>query len=454
MSLPGNRRGQAILMITVALIPMIGLVGLVTDLGYMDYLQKSAQTAADAAALAAVSRFNSTIGGSSFTCSDNGWICYNSQCDPNLTSATNPVETACLYAKQNGFYPGATSKQNVTIVANVSPTPPPTATGVNSAAWWITVRVAQAVPQLFSAVLGNSTGMISARATAAVTPGMDCVYVLDPSAPQSYYQNGSTTFTASCGIRVDSNNSNAMLGNGGATVKASSIDIVGGDSWQGEMIPSPPNTGVVSFPDPLRRMQPPSPCSATGGCEAANCKPNSKAYVVSSDTTLSPGVYCGGIWVKSGTATFSPGNYYLVGGGIGTQDSNSHVRGQNVFFYNTYDSHNAYGTINFNANSDAQLSAPDSGTYAAILVFQDRTCCLGTMPVESFQGGANSYFQGTLYLPNSQVLFAGNPIVGLNVAHYTVVVVRQFDVQGTSSMNNDFSGVTGGNPIKVVALVE
>jgi hypothetical protein len=89
---------------------------------------------------------------------------------------------------------------------------------------------------------------------------------------------------------------------------------------------------------------------------------------INTDTTLSPGTYCGGRAVKSATVTFSPGRYIIVGGGIGTQDTNSHILGSGVFFYNTYDANNAYGPINFNANSDVQLSAPKTdGTYAGIL---------------------------------------------------------------------------------------
>src|SRR5690349_9752229 len=97
-------KGQALLLVTLSLVPMLGFIGLVTDLGYMHYLQKSAQAAADSAALAAVYRFNHTMAGSSFSCSV-GWMCNQpeKQCSPTIASASNPVESACLYAKQNGF---------------------------------------------------------------------------------------------------------------------------------------------------------------------------------------------------------------------------------------------------------------------------------------------------------------------------------------------------------------
>src|SRR6266542_3452544 len=126
-------KGQAVLLVTAALIPLMGLLGLVSDIGYMLFTRKSAQKAADAAVLAAVARFNSTIGGSNFDCTTitwSAWICNNSNnpytCHSDLTTATNPMETACLYAKKNGFWAwradGITpSNQSVSFVSGVAP---------------------------------------------------------------------------------------------------------------------------------------------------------------------------------------------------------------------------------------------------------------------------------------------------------------------------------------------
>jgi hypothetical protein len=444
-----KRKGQALILVTLTLIPMLGFIGLVTDLGYMHYVQKSAQAAADSAALAAVYRFNKTTG--VFSCSV-GWMCNQPQlvCPPNITSATNPVESACLFAKQNGFST-ANPRQNVTIESHTNPNLP-TAPGLGNVSWWITVRVTQTVPQLFSAVLGNPTGMVAARASAAVQPGMGCVYALDPTAAGAFYQNGTSKFQSQCGIYVNSNNSSAaMLGNGGAVLEASTINVVGGVDWQGTISPAP-NTGVAPVADPLSYLQAPAPCDSTTGCNAADCSAHPNQTVVNSNTTLYPGVYCGGIKVKSGTATFSPGNYIIIGGGISTQDTNSHIVGNGLFFYNTYNSTNTYAPIDFNANSDVQIAAATNGTYEGVLIMQDRGCCSATMPTESFQGGATSFFEGIIYTPKSLVEFAGNP--SLDISHYTIVIARRFAVQGTATMNNDFSKLPGGNPIKQVGMVE
>ena len=474
------RRGQAILLVTIGLIPMVALLGLVTDVGYMHFVKKSAQKAADAAAVSAIARFHSEVAGSTFTCTSNTdgtdpanpydsskaglTPCVsNMQCPSGLTAATNAVESACLYAKQNGFYPWtqidathfAANTQNVLIDANVASaaSPPPMAPNVKTAAYYVSVRVAQQVPQLFSAVFGNTYGIVAARATGAMTPAQACIYVLDPTADGAYYQNGSTTVTSGCGIYVDSSSAQAMTNSGNSIISAPEYDVHGNYDWHGTITPTP-NTGIAPAPDPLSGMAPPAPCSALGGCSAASCDPSTNTpYTVNTNGTqdVPPGVYCGGIWVKKGTANFTGGTYILVGGGIGTQDTNSIVTGTG-FFYNTYDANHAYSPVNFNANSNVSLTAPTTGDFKAFLFMQDRSCCSGTMPTESFQGGPDAKFEGTIYMPKSEVQFAGNPTMA--TAHYTIIVVRQLQVLGNSNINNDYSDIDGGNPIKQVGLIE
>src|SRR6185369_8793040 len=130
---------------------------------------------------------------------------------------------------------------------------------------------------------------------------------------------------------------------------------------------------------------------------------------------INPGIYCAGIHIGNGTVTFNPGTYILVGGGITTQSTNSVIRGTGVTIYNTYDSTSTnpnlgYGGLDLSANSDTQLTAPTSGTYAGVLFMQDRNCC-STMPNESLRGGPNAKFEGIIYMPKSHVRFAGNPTI-------------------------------------------
>jgi Flp pilus assembly protein TadG len=58
-----NSGGQAIVMVTVALVAMAGMIGLAVDLGWSFFIKKQAQVAADGAAMAAVQEAYGRLGG-------------------------------------------------------------------------------------------------------------------------------------------------------------------------------------------------------------------------------------------------------------------------------------------------------------------------------------------------------------------------------------------------------
>ncbi len=155
-----GRRGQALLLVTLSLFAMCGLLGLAVDLGWSYFVKKSAQDAADSAAQAAAYSALASVG----YVTNSGYSDYST--------------TGLLYAQQNGFTPGGNGgRQNVTftnpgtVTRQDGTTVPNCSTNlglVGCVEYSVTVRTAEAIPQLFSAVLGNLTGLSSARATAAI----------------------------------------------------------------------------------------------------------------------------------------------------------------------------------------------------------------------------------------------------------------------------------------------
>lgn len=420
-------------MVTLALIPMFGLLGLAVDVGWMEFTKKSAQAAADAAAMAALLQFQSTSFSSDFTCGVNGVVCQApTSCNP---TPANYLHTGCAYAQLNGF--SSSGNQFVTMQAGVGV--PPTATGVNSSAYWVTARVNQSVPQLFSAVLGHATGLVAARATAALSPAQDCIYVMDPTGSGAVSMSGTVSLASSCGLYINSNNAQALQGNGTPTLTASEIDIVGNYSFGGTLNPNPPSTGVAPMGDPLANLPAPT---VPAGCDHNNFKANG-------NVTLNPGVYCGGIDVRNSNATMNPGTYILKGGGLTTQSANSHLTGNGVTLYNTYDGSHSYGPIDINANSTVDLTAPTTGTYSGVLLMEDRSIAAGTY-TDSFGGGSYQSFTGIIYAPRSNVNYFGNA----STSAYTLLVTYRLNMVGTSTINNNYSSLPSGNPIKVTALVE
>ena len=164
--------GQALVMVTLSLMAMAGLMGLAVDLGWSYFVQKEAQAAADGAALAAAEEalVNLRTAGAAvtgFSCGTANVEC-KSKTGCDKVANTSNLYNGCLYAKANGFdYTNASSRQKVTIQSDIT-SPPPTAPGVNNLSYWVTVRKVQTIPQLFSAVLGNTLGTVSAIGTAGI----------------------------------------------------------------------------------------------------------------------------------------------------------------------------------------------------------------------------------------------------------------------------------------------
>jgi Flp pilus assembly protein TadG len=436
-----KQRGQILLFVTFAAIPMFAMIGLVTDLGYMQYVKKSTQAAADAAARAAIIQFHDSNYGSSYSCGGSV-VCQATPqyCDPTMTTPSNAIDNGCLYAKQNGFIHSST--QDVTYVSGTSASPP-TVAGLSSASYWVTFRVTQIVPQLFSAAAGNMSGMVTSRATAAVTGSRDCIYALNPTAVDVSV-GGTASLTSACGLYVDSSNAGAISTNGSATLSATEYNVVGGTSTHAPLTPTP-NTGVSPAADPLAGL--PAPSSAPYTCDYKNYSaPNW------SNPTLSPGVYCGGIKIKNNNYTLNPGTYILVGGGLTTQDANSNIAGSGVMFYNTFGATDkglqAYSPISIAATSTVDLIAPTAGVYAGILFFEDRSAPASS---DSYGGGSSAVYQGTIYAKNAAITMYGNSSVS---AQYTILIADTISMVGTSGFNDNYSSLPGGSPIKQISLVE
>jgi hypothetical protein len=123
--------------------------------------------------------------------------------------------------------------------------------------------------------------------------------------------------------------------------------------------------------------------------------------------TLNPGTYCGGVnFNGSGTLTLNPG-LYVVQSGAWNINSGWTVNGTDVTFY--FADSNSY--VQFNSNVTANLSAPTSGTYANILMFEPTGLSTGNLV---FDGTNGSSFTGLIYLPSRQVTINSTSTVTSN----------------------------------------
>ena len=216
-----SKRGQAVLFVTLSLPVMLGLLGLVVDVGWMYWRREACLTAAQSGALAAAVSASKSTTTYPATCSTTTSLWCSATPVQCATSPTNPptnnFQTACLYAKANGFSP-ANARQNVQVSANNGSTS--SAPNV-SPSYYITVTVTESIPLTFLAALGSGYfGVASASATGGIitTPSGGCVYILDPSGKDALNASNNAQITPSCGVQVASNNTEAMIATGSAKV--------------------------------------------------------------------------------------------------------------------------------------------------------------------------------------------------------------------------------------------
>ena len=344
----GNRRsdkttrGQALVLMTFALFGMFGLIGLSVDLGFSFFVQRQAQAAADAAALAAARQaFNSVSNWSTWSCGDNGVVCQFSGI--NCAGATGNLTAACNFARENGFDSGTNQRQTVTVQSSDSSHAPtrcctsvqgtngctdlgmaPCGAGINVHApptarcvdtiYWVTVRVSQTVPQLFSAMLNHNEGRVAARATAAVTRAqtLGSLILLNRATALETSPGGignnlnlrdNTTLRVPGGIVLASDAPNAGQAQAGNVVTpftwvraGGGVQLSGSAAWNAGPTNKPDGT---AFMDPIRGKGQP-PINTTS---ALPLRPVEGATI---DSTICPGFTC------------QPGIYFAVSNGSPT----------------------------------------------------------------------------------------------------------------------------------------
>jgi hypothetical protein len=321
---PASSRGQALVLVMIALVVLMGFVALATDIGLMWGARRKMQTAADAAAIAAA---------------------IASHQNQDVTSAADNV------ASLNGFTNGTNS---VTITI----TNPYSDSTCVASANCVKVAITQPQPTYFLRLLGYSSMSVSASAVGGSINGVNCMYALAPSANNALSVSGGSSVTLGCGVLVDSSSTQALVANGGSTLTASSIGVVG--NYTGSGYTPTPATGIVPAANPLSYLQSP----AVGACNSLTAAGH--GYTATNGATISQGTYCNGITVQGGaTLNLNSGLYILNGNGL-TVGGGSTIIGNGVTFFNTGAPTTtcSYGPITIAGTSSTSLIAPTSGTWA------------------------------------------------------------------------------------------
>lgn len=220
------------------------------------------------------------------------------------------------------------------------------------------------------------------------------ILVLNSAASNALVASGSAIVDAGGDIVINSSASHALVVSGGASITAQSIEVGGGYSGAASAFNPTPQTGVAPLPDPLTNLQVPT----YSGCDFSNVK------ISGGTTSLTAGVYCGGITISGATVAFAKGTYILNGGGLTISGGSSSVTGDGVTFLNTSNGY-AYKPITISGGGYVNLSAATSGDFTGILFFQDRN--ITSSAQNTISGGSTTVLGGTLYFPTTKLVYSG-----------------------------------------------
>jgi hypothetical protein len=278
---------------------------------------------------------------------------------------------------------------------------------------------------------GDSTYLPSvALLTETVTQS---IYVLNATASAALSLSGNAGIAIPGILFVDSKSRTALTESGNAKITAASIQVVGGVSTSGNATLSPAaTTGGTAVPDPLASLTGPSTTGLT----------NYGAVSISGNKTqtLNPGIYSSISASGNASLTLNPGVYLIEGGGF-TVTGNASVSGAGVTIYNTSSNYpsstGSYGGIALSGNGTFSLTAPTSGPYAGIVIFQAHA----NTRALSLGGNAASGLTGTVYAPSALLYVSGNASV------HGALDVNELSLTGNaaSSQATDSADVSGGD---------
>jgi len=163
-------------------------------------------------------------------------------------------------------------------------------------------------------------------------------------------------------------------------------------------------TGCTTASDPFAGKL---PTVSVGSCTVSN-----QNY--SGSVTLSPGVYCGNFnFNGSGSVTLSPGLYIFKGVSWNLNSSWS-MRGSGVTLYFADSSY-----LQFNGAANVSLTAPTTGTYANILMFEAAGLSTSSFTINGSATTPDCLI-GLIYLPSRNLTL--NSGASANSASITMVV--------------------------------
>lgn len=324
----------------------------------------------------------------------------------------------------------------------------------------IKVNLAYTWQPFFAQYFNTSVTPIKVTATAKLAGNaLTCVIgLMQPQVMAKsaiHLDNRSVLQADGCSVYSNSEHRYSMRADDNAKMVAQSICAAGGIFQTGQADFEPePMLDCPKITNPLVGRANPDHT----GCDFRDA-------VVTADSTLRPGIYCGGLKI-SGNARIKldPGIYVIKDGPFLVEES-TQISGTGVGFFLT-----GVGSVfEFQQDTTIDLSAPETGPMAGLLFFEDldvphsfnfNPFFLKFMPssvrLHKISSNNARNLLGTIYLARSILLVNANAPVADTSAYTAIVVGRLWLQEGpTLTLNADYSetsvpvpgGLMGTQPV-------
>jgi hypothetical protein len=317
----------------------------------------------------------------------------------------------------------------------------------------------------FSGMFMESPPVIQASATAASVPGTDnyCVVSLENTTATGIEGSGNAHVEFDCGMITNSVSTNAATAKGSSYIKATTIAASGGiqESNNWDVDKYDPYTPAQD--DPYASLEP-----DTNEKAQCNSSPRGNLVIGSSnsgqDISANNGTVCyTSISVGSNRSLTLRDGLFLVDGGSVTIRGTLNVINATIVLTNKSSASNAtIGTFDANAQAAVNITAPTSGKWSGIAVYQDRRAISDTGSIASapnkINGGSTGNVTGVLYFPKQSLAFLGN---ASNNYICTQFVVRRITFTGANGSQNKFNDsscpaagvqpIVGGRRVRLIA---
>lgn len=291
------------------------------------------------------------------------------------------------------------------------------------------------MPTTIAAAIGIETLQINTLSTAAMKSGSKvCILVLDKTASQAFLVNGGADIDApDCEVHVHSNGNPAAIFNAGTSIDSKRICIKGANIIDNGGSHPYTETSCDPAADPyVGRFPEP----ASNACDYSNLNFNG------GNVNLTPGVYCGWINFNSQpTVNFAPGVYVVKNGGWNVNGGTWTGNGVTFFFADT-------SKIQFNSAVAATLSAPKSGNYENVVIFEKAGLARSPFVLDDSRGFD---LAGLIYLPSRDAIFNGG--TSIRTRDFTIVVntlILDQTKWKLDSSTTDISTAGGGGSVRLI----